>query len=199
MRFDPDYIPARGIIEGAELFDAGFFGISPLEASVMDPQQRVFLELAYEALENAGYDPARCPGLVGVYAGAGDNHYYSINLLNNPDVIKQAGNLVVEYGNEKDYIALRVAYALGLTGPAISANTACSTSLVAVDNAVQGLSNYDCDIALAGGVDICTPQKSGFLYVTAGYLPRTAIVNRLTRMPQEPCFVMAPEWLFSKD
>ena len=172
LRHDPDYIPARGIIKGAEYFDASFFGIGPLEASVMDPQQRVFLELAYEALENAGYDPDRCPGPVGVYAGVGDNHYYSINLLSNPEVIKQAGNLVVEYGNEKDYVAPRIAYALGLTGPAISANTACSTSLVAVDNAVQGLINYDCDLALAGGIDICVPQKSGFLYMKGGVFAR---------------------------
>lgn len=168
LRYNPDYIPARGIIDGAEYFDAAFFGISPREASVMDPQQRLFLELAYEALENAGYDPDRCTGPVGVYAGVGDNHYYSINLLSNPDIIKQAGDLVVEYGNEKDYIALRVAYALGLTGPAVSVNTACSTSLVAVDNAIQGLSNYDCDLALAGGIDICVPQKRGFLYLEGG-------------------------------
>lgn len=168
LRYDPDYVPARGIIDGAEFFDAAFFGIGSLEASVMDPQQRVFLELACEVLENAGYDPERFPGPVGVYAGVGDNHYYSINLLSNSDIIAQAGKLVVEYGNEKDYIALRVAYALGLTGPALSANTACSTSLVAVDNAVQGLANYDCDMALAGGVDICVPQKSGFLHEEGG-------------------------------
>jgi amino acid adenylation domain-containing protein len=168
LRNDPNYIPARGIIEGAEFFDAAFFGISPLEASVMDPQQRVFLELAYEVLENAGYDPQRHPGPIGVYAGVGDNHYYSINLLSNPDIIAKAGKLAVEYGNEKDYIALRVAYALGLTGPAVSANTACSTSLLTVDNAVQGLANYDCDMALAGGIDICVPQKSGFLHEEGG-------------------------------
>jgi amino acid adenylation domain-containing protein len=168
LRNDPDYVPARGILEGAELFDATFFGISPLEAAVMDPQQRVFLELAQEVLENAGYDPDRYLEPIGVYAGVGDNHYYSINLLSNPNIIAQAGKLAVEYGNEKDYIALRVAYALGLAGPAISVNTACSTSLVAVDNAVQGLANYDCDLALAGGIDICIPQKSGFLYIEGG-------------------------------
>ena len=168
LRHDPDYVPARGIVGGAEFFDASFFGISPLEASVIDPQQRVFLEMAYAALENAGYDPDRCPGPVGVYAGVGDNHYYPVNLLSNPKLLARAGRLAVEYGNEKDYIAMRVAYALGLTGPAVSANSGCSTSLLAVDNAVRGLASFECDLALAGGVDIHVPQKSGFLFEEGG-------------------------------
>ncbi len=167
-RYDPNYVPARGIIQGIELFDADFFGIGPLEASIMDPQQRLFLEMAYSALENAGYDPERCPGPVGVYAGIGDNHYYSINLLRHPGLLARAGRLAVEYGNEKDYIAMRVAYALNLTGPAISVNTACSTSLVTVDNAVRGLAEFECDLAIAGGIDIRIPQKSGFYYEEGG-------------------------------
>ena len=168
LRHDPDYIRARGILEGAELFDAAFFGISPVEARVMDPQQRVFLELAHHALENAGYDPSRYPGMIGIYAGLGDNHYYTTNLLGHPDLIAAAGKLTVEYGNEKDYIALRTAYALDLRGPAISLNTACSTALVTVDSAVNALSNFECDMALAGGIDIGIPQKSGFLYQEGG-------------------------------
>ena len=172
MRYDPDYVPARGIINRIEMFDATFFGIGALEASVMDPQQRVFLELAYAALENAGYDPDRCPGPVGVYAGAGDNHYYSVNLLGHPHLLARAGRLAVEYGNEKDYIALRVAYLLNLTGPAVSSNTACSTTLLTVDQAVRSLASFECDMALAGGIDISVPQKSGFFYEEGGTFSR---------------------------
>ena len=168
LRNDPDYIRARGLIEGADLFDASFFGISPLEAKVMDPQQRVFLELAQQALEDAGYDPERSKGSIGVFAGIGDNHYYTTNLLSHPDLLAMAGNLAVEYGNQKDYIALRTAYLLDLRGPAISLNTACSTTLLAVDQAYRSLLDNECDIALSGGIDIAVPQKSGFLYQQGG-------------------------------
>jgi len=168
LRNDPDYVRARGLIEGADLFDPAFFGINPLEAKVMDPQQRVFLELAQQALENAGYDPERYKGRIGVFAGIGDNHYYTTNLLTHPDLLAMAGKLAVEYGNQKDYIALRTAYLLDLRGPAISLNTACSTTLLAVDQAYRSLLDYECDIALSGGIDITVPQKSGFLYQEGG-------------------------------
>ena len=134
----------------------------------MDPQQRVFLELAQQALENAGYDPERYKGRIGVFAGIGDNHYYTTNLLTHPDLLAMAGKLAVEYGNQKDYIALRTAYLLDLRGPAISLNTACSTTLLAVDQAYRSLLDYECDIALSGGIDITVPQKSGFLYQEGG-------------------------------
>ena len=168
LRRDPDYIRARGLLEGVDLFDAAFFGINPLEAKVMDPQQRIFLELAQEALENAGYDPDRYRGRIGVFAGVGDNHYYTTNLLTHPDLLAMAGKLAVEYGNQKDYIALRTAYLLDLRGPAVSLNTACSTTLLTIDEAYHSLLNYECDIALSGGVDITVPQKSGFLYQEGG-------------------------------
>ncbi|HUV70895.1 MAG TPA: amino acid adenylation domain-containing protein, partial [Terracidiphilus sp.] len=168
LRNDPNYIRARGLIEGADLFDAAFFGIGPLEAKVMDPQQRVFLELAQHALENAGYDPERYRGRIGVFAGIGDNHYYTTNLLTHPDLLALAGKLAVEYGNQKDYIALRLAYLLDLRGPAISLNTACSTTLLAVDQACRSLLDHECDMALSGGIDITIPQKSGFLYQEGG-------------------------------
>ncbi|HWT65805.1 MAG TPA: beta-ketoacyl synthase N-terminal-like domain-containing protein, partial [Terracidiphilus sp.] len=167
-----DYVRARGIIEGVDLFDPAFFGISPLEARVMDPQQRLFLEQAYNALENAGYDPSRYRGFIGVYAGIGDNHYYTTNLLTHPDLLARAGKLAIEYGNQKDYIALRTAYLLDLRGPAISLNTACSTTLLAVDMAYRGLLDYECDMALAGGIDITIPHKSGFLYTEGGTFAR---------------------------
>jgi amino acid adenylation domain-containing protein len=168
LRNDPDYIRARGLIEGADLFDAAFFGIGPLEAQVMDPQQRVFLELAHHALENAGYDPERYRGRIGVFAGIGDNHYYTTNLLTQPDLLAMAGKLAVEYGNQKDYIALRTAYLLDLRGPAISLNTGCSTTLLTIDQAYHSLLDHECDIALSGGIDITVPQKSGFLYQEGG-------------------------------
>lgn len=168
LRNDPNYIRARGLIADADLFDAAYFGIGPLEAKVIDPQQRVFLELAHHALENAGYDPERFGGRIGIFAGSGDNHYYTSNLLTHPDLLAMAGKLAVEYGNEKDYIALRAAYLLDLRGPAISLNTACSTTLLAVDHAVRSLRERECDMALAGGIDITIPQKSGFLFQEGG-------------------------------
>ena len=168
LRNDPDYIRARGLIDGADLFDPAFFGISPLEAKVTDPQQRVFLELAQHALENAGYDPERAKERIGVFAGIGDNHYLTTNLLGHPDLLAMAGKLAVEYGNQKDYIALRTAYLLDLRGPAVSLNTACSTTLLAIDQAYRSLLDHECDIALSGGIDITVPQKSGFLYQEGG-------------------------------
>jgi amino acid adenylation domain-containing protein len=165
---DPDYVPTRGILDDADKFDARFFGIGPLEAKAMDPQQRVFLELAWAALENAGYDPERFPGMIGVYAGVGDNQYFTSNVLAHPDVVETVSKMVVGYGNEKDYIATRASYALNLTGPSVSANTGCSTSLLAVDNAFKSLIDFECDMALAGGVDIFFPQKSGHLYKEGG-------------------------------
>ena len=168
LRNDPDYVRARGMINGADLFDAAFFGIGPLEAKVMDPQQRVFLELAQQALENAGYDPDRYKGHISVFAGIGDNHYYTTNLLTHPDLMASVGKLAVEVGNQKDYIALRTAYLLDLRGPAVSLNTACSTTLLAVDQACRALLDFECDMTLAGGIDITVPQKSGFLYQEGG-------------------------------
>lgn len=165
---NPDYVPARGIVEGADQFDAAFFGIGPMEARLMDPQQRVFLELCWTAMENAGYDSESFNGMIGVYAGVGDNHYYPNNVLAHPDLVNMVGNAIVGYGNEKDYIATRVSYCLNLTGPGVSAITGCSATLLAVDNAFKALINYECDMALAGGADIYVPQKSGFLYQEGG-------------------------------
>jgi amino acid adenylation domain-containing protein len=168
LRNDPNYIRARGLIEGADRFDPAFFGIGPLEARIMDPQQRVFLELCQEALENAGYDPTRFDGRIGVFAGSGDNHYYTSNVLANPELLALAGKLAVEIGNEKDYISLRVAYLLDLRGPAVSVHAGCSTALLAVDGACRSLLTGESDMALAGGIDILVPQKSGFLYQEGG-------------------------------
>lgn len=161
---DPDYIPRRGVIEHAEWLDAEFFGLSKMEAEVTDPQQRVFLEVAWIALEHAGYDARRLPGTCGVWAGTGNNQYFQKQLAPNAALLEAAGAEAVMIGNEKDYIATRIAYRLNLRGPAINVVTACSTSLVAVAQAAQALMTYQCDMALAGGASIRWPQNRGYQY-----------------------------------
>ena len=168
LRKDPGCVAARGIVAEAEWFDAAFFNISAREAEVTDPQQRLFLEASWEALENAGYDPARVSGYVGVYAGMSNNTYYLNNLHSHPDLIRLVGKMAVMFGNEKDHLATRVAYKLNLKGPALSLNTACSTSLVAVAQACQALLCYQCDLALAGGVSVSFPQKRAIYYQEEG-------------------------------
>ncbi len=135
----------------AECFDRGFFGIHPKEAEVMDPQHRVFLEGCWEALERSGYAPGRISVPVGIYCGATFNTYFMHALSNRPELIELVGRDQVMFGNEKDYIATRTAYKLNLSGPAISLNTACSSSLTAVCQACQSLLTYQCDMAIAGG------------------------------------------------
>ncbi len=164
LRNDPNYVRARGIVQGAETFDAGFFGISPREAEVIDPQARVFLELAHEALENAGYTPDAYQGLIGLYAGSGQNTYFERHLCGRSEIIGRVGAFQTMLANEKDFVTTRTSYKLNLTGPSVSVNTACSTSLVAVIQAFQGLISHQCDVALAGGVSITTPQNTGYLY-----------------------------------
>ncbi|MDB6068282.1 MAG: Malonyl CoA-acyl carrier protein transacylase [Pedosphaera sp.] len=168
LKSDSHYVPARGILKDADCFDAAFFGINPKEAEVTDPQQRVFLEACWEALENAGYAPGQFNGSVGVYAGMGNNTYYLNNLHSRPDLAALVGPMVMMMANEKDYLATRVAYKLNLKGPAINVNTACSTSLVAVCQACQSLLNFQCDIALAGAVSITFPQNRGYHYEEGG-------------------------------
>jgi amino acid adenylation domain-containing protein len=167
-RQDPRYVPARGVLEAADWFDAAFFGISPSEAELMDPQLRVFLEVAWEAFENAGIVGEDVPGLVGVWAGMGNNFYYPLNVLTRPDKLAIMGEIAAEIGNEKDHIAPRVSHKLNLTGPSLSVHTACSTTLVVIENAYQALVSQQVDVALAGGVDVRTPQKSGQRYEEGG-------------------------------
>ncbi|MFN0185513.1 MAG: amino acid adenylation domain-containing protein [Aquabacterium sp.] len=161
---DPAYVRARGVLTDVEWFDAGFFGISPREAELMDPQQRVFLELCWECLERAGHAPDGCTVPVGVFAGMYNASYRERHLRHRPDLVDQLGEFQVMLANEKDYIASRVAWRLNLKGPAISVHTACSTSLVAVAQACQALRLHQCDMALAGGASIVCPPRSGYLY-----------------------------------
>ncbi len=161
---NPNYVKAGGILEDADLFDAAFFGYTLREAELLDPQQRIFLESAWEALENAGYDPAGCDVPVGVYAGASLNTYFLNNLLpvvNHENSVDQFQAMI---SSDKDFLTTRLSYKLNLSGPSLDVQTACSTSLVAVQLACQSLLNYECDMALAGGVSIMSPQKSGYLY-----------------------------------
>lgn len=162
---NPNYIKAAGVLAGVEEFAASFFGFTPREAEIMDPQHRLFLEGAWEALEHAGYDPANCQGLIGVYAGMGMSKYLLNNLLPHPDILESVGPLQLKILNDKDFLTPLVSYELNLKGPCITIQTACSTSLVAVTFACQSLLNYQCDLALAGGVSVEVPHKSGYLAV----------------------------------
>lgn len=164
LRSDPAYVRARGVIDGIEDFDAAFFGISPKEAQLMDPQQRVFLEICWEALERAGYVPDAAPGPVGVYAGMYNATYFQRHVSTRPDLVEPVGEFQVMLANEKDYITTRVANRLNLTGPAVSVHTACSTSLVAVAHAFHALRTGQCYMALAGGASVTCPPRSGYLY-----------------------------------
>lgn len=159
-----DYIKARGIIDDADKFDASFFGINGAEAAIMDPQQRVFMELAWQALENAGYNPDRYDGLIGMYAGMNNNTYFKNYVSTRPDIIERFGEFQAMLANEKDFLTTRISYRLNLNGPSINIFTACSTSLVAVCHAVNSLLNYQCDMALAGGISITFPQRSGYFH-----------------------------------
>jgi acyl transferase domain-containing protein len=166
---EPGYIKAAGTLDGIELFDASFFGFNPREAEVLDPQQRVFLECAWESLENAGYDPETYRGLIGVYAGMSMSSYL-FNVYSNPELVGIIGDFQVQLGNDKDNLPTSVSYKLNLKGPSIAIQTACSTSLVAVSVACQSLLSYQCDMALAGGVRIALPQTAGYFYQEGGIM-----------------------------
>ncbi len=167
---DPDYVPARAVLTDVELFDADFFGYSPREAEIIDPQQRLFLECAWEGLENAGYVGATFRGLIGVYAGLAPNSYASANLAAWPELLSQMEPLQVQVGNDPDFLTTRVSYKLNLRGPSMVTQTACSSSLVAVHLACQSLLTGECDMALAGGVSVTLPQVRGYLFRPGGIL-----------------------------
>src|SRR5688572_17535752 len=165
---DPNFVKAGAVLEHSDLFDAGFFGYSPREAEILDPQHRLFLECAWECLENSGYDPTRYNGLIGVYAGVGVNTYLLANLVSNHQLVEALGSFQIGIANDKDFLATRVSYKLDLKGPSVTVQCACSTSLVAVHLACQGLLNGESDMALAGGVTVAAKQKTGYLYQEGG-------------------------------
>jgi acyl transferase domain-containing protein len=162
-----NYVRAHGVLEQADAFDAPFFGYSPREAEILDPQQRIFLECAWEALEGAGYDTQRYEGRIGVYGSTSMSSYLD-NLRSRRDTVQSVGGYAILLGNDKDFVATRVAYKLDLKGPSLAVQTGCSSSLVAVHLACQSVLNGECDLALAGGVSIGVPQRSGYLYMEGG-------------------------------
>ncbi len=162
---DPAYVYRSSALEGAGEWDAGFWGFSPREAAVMDPQTRHFIELCWEGMEKAGYAPGTFPGPVGVFGGCGPNTYMMFQLLGDPAVLREMGFFLVRHiGNDKDFLATRASYHLNLTGPGVGVQTACSTSLTAIHLAVQSLLAFECDMALAGGVTITFPHRLGYLF-----------------------------------
>ncbi|MEO5910056.1 MAG: amino acid adenylation domain-containing protein [Pelobium sp.] len=164
IKDDPQYVKARGILKQTEYFDAEFWNINPKLASLMNPQQRIFLEICRDLLESKGYLPAVYDGVIGIFAGAGSNSYFHNHVLSHPELIDQAGKTQVDTLNDKDYIASRTAFHLNLKGPAVSVYAACSTSLLAVAQAVESIRNGQNQIALAGGISITTPMNSGHIY-----------------------------------
>lgn len=161
---NPNYVKANGMLDDIDLFDAPLFGFTPREAQLLDPQQRIFLECAWEALENAGYDPEVTPESIGLYAGAGQSVYMFQNLIPNPTVTESIGFDQIVLGNGAEFLCTKVAYKLNLKGPTVSVLTACSTSLVAVHLACQALLGGECSVALAGGVSIPTLTAAGYMY-----------------------------------
>lgn len=165
LRSHPDYVPVAGVLEDVDCFDAEFFEIGPRDAALMDPQHRHFLEVCWEALEDAGHMPSRFDGSIGVYAGSGMNGYLVHNILPNRELVDPLGLFAVRHtSNDKDFLSTGVSYRLNLRGPSVNVQTACSTSLVSLHLAVQALIAGECDMALAGGVTIEAPHGQGYLY-----------------------------------
>jgi acyl transferase domain-containing protein/acyl carrier protein len=152
------------VLDDVDRFDASFFGYSPREAQILDPQQRIFLECAWEALEHAGYAAEPAGRSIGVYAGASINSYLFTHILSDPALAQSVGGYQLMLGNDKDFLCTRVSYKLDLHGPSLTIQTACSTSLVAVEVACRALQLGECDMALAGGVSLAFPQRTGYQY-----------------------------------
>ena len=160
----PDYVKAAAPIDGVELFDASFFGFSPREAELLDPQVRVFMECAWEALESAGYVAEAYDGWIGLFAGVSLPAYLMSNLSPHRELAAEVGNFHLMLANDRDYFTTRVSYKLGLQGPSVNVQSACSTSLVATHFACQSLLSYQCSLALAGGIRINFPQLVGYVH-----------------------------------
>ena len=165
----PRYVKAQAVLPGIEFFDADLFNINPREAELIDPQQRIFLECAWEALENAGYDSETYAGRIGVYAGVDFNTYLFYNLYSHrDDLVSSFGVQHTKFSSDKDFLATRVCYKMNLRGPGVTIQTASSASLVAIHIACQSLLVGESDMALAGGVSINAQQKLGYFYAEGG-------------------------------
>lgn len=186
---NPAYVPFAAPLDGFDRFDAEFFGFSPKEAAILDPQHRQFLETAWEALENAGHPPEFFKGRIGVFAGCGMGSYFYFNLCSNRSLVDSTGMFLLRHtGNDKDFLSTRVSHIFDLKGPSISLQTACSTSLVAVHYAMQALLNGECDMALAGGVTIELPQNRGYVYKEGEVLSPDGICHAFDHRGQGTVF-----------
>lgn len=157
----PKLVASRGCLDDVDQFAASFFGISPREAALIDPQHRIMMEVAWHAMEHAGYDPEQWDGDCSIFTSAGMNTYLPFNIFTNPGLIEEVGGFQLSIYNDKDFVPTRIAYALNSKGPAIDIGTACSSSLVATHMACQHLLSYQSDLALVGGVTIHLPQVTG--------------------------------------
>jgi acyl transferase domain-containing protein/thioesterase domain-containing protein len=186
---NPHYVPAAALLEGYDRFDAEFFGFSPKEAAILDPQHRQFLEVAWEALENAGHTPEGFKGRIGVFAGCGMGSYFYFNLCSNPALVESTGMFLLRHtGNDKDFLATRVSHVFDLKGPSLGLQTACSTSLVATHYAIQALLNGECDMALAGGVTIDLPQGRGYIHKEGEVLSPDGVCHAFDHRAQGTVF-----------
>ena len=167
---DPAFVPAAATVDDVGSIDAGLFAMTPREAEIRDPQQRMFLELAHTALEDAGYDPARHDGEIGVYGGSGADEYQWKNVRRNPAVLASTGLFAIATANHASYLSTFTSYKLNLRGPSLTVQTACSTSLVAIHLACEALRNAECEMALAGAVSIDLPQGLGYRYAEGGVM-----------------------------
>lgn len=192
-----DYIKKSIIVDDIDRFDADFFGFTPREAQLLDPQQRIFLEVCWEALERAGTIPSKLDDSIGVFAGASFNTYL-INCLqylkeDRPDLLSKLGGFQSLIHSDKDFIATRTSFKLNLRGPSFTIQSACSTSLLAVHQACQALLNYECDMALAGGASLSVPQNLGYFHQEGMIFLPTVIVVRLIRTQRGLSLVTALE------
>ncbi|MER6048405.1 type I polyketide synthase, partial [Streptomyces sp. NPDC001793] len=165
---DPHYVRAASVLADLDRFDAGFFGLTPMEAAILDPQHRLLLECTQALFDNAGYNPDTLKDLTGVYVGVGFPSYLVHNLLKRPDVLERAGMQRVFFATDKGFAPTRIAHKFNLTGPGIGVDTACSTSLVAIHQACRALLAYDCDLTVAGGASAVLPSGVGYLYEEGG-------------------------------
>ncbi|HEX8353071.1 MAG TPA: type I polyketide synthase, partial [Pyrinomonadaceae bacterium] len=165
---NPKYVKANGLLPDVDMFDAAFFGVNPKEARLTDPQHRLLLECAWAALEDAGYDSERYEGRAGVYVSESFNTYFLFNLLPNRELLQSVGMVQTALGNDRDFLATRLSFNLNLRGPSVVVQSACSSSLVAIHLASQSLVYGECDMAVAGGVSVSLPQRSGYFYQEGG-------------------------------
>ncbi|KOV67459.1 hypothetical protein ADL00_15665, partial [Streptomyces sp. AS58] len=159
----PDLVRACGLLDGIEEFDADYFGLTAREAELMDPQQRFLLEAAVEALNDAGHDPSTSEEAAGIFLGVGRSGYFLHHLLPRAELMTSFARQIALF-NDKDYAATQISHRLNLRGPSMTVSTACSSSLVTVHQACKSLSDFECDVALAGGASINVLQRGGYLY-----------------------------------